>query len=181
MSPKAAGEPNDSLSEDFLDFIMCLDEAGVDAVLVGGYALAVHGVVRATGDIDFLYRRAPKNVRRLCVAMREFGAPENVIDFDALMTPDTVTMFGAVPHRIDLLSGITGVTFSRVWSGSVEADIQGQLVRVIGATELRANKRATGRRKDASDLRALERVELAATPAPGARARQAAEKPRRPR
>jgi hypothetical protein len=155
MKRPAAGEPNDSLAPDFLDFVICLNAHDVDYVLVGGYALGVHGVVRATGDIDFLYRRAPENVRRLCEAMEEFGAPPVVIDYDVLMMPDRVTMFGSPPYRIDLLSDISGVTFEQVWAGCLQIEVQGQLMRVIGPEELRLNKAATGRRKDADDLRKL--------------------------
>lgn len=71
MSGQVGGEDNDALSPDFLDFIVSLNEHKVVFVLVGGYALGVHGVVRATGDIDFLYRRTKQNVRRLCTAMLE--------------------------------------------------------------------------------------------------------------
>lgn len=155
MSKRTRGNDDDVLSPDFLDFITCLNEQGVDFVLVGGYALAIHGVIRATGDIDFLYRRTKATVRRLCVAMEEFGAPPELIDEDALMTPEIVTQFGQPPHRIDLLNGIDGVTFNEVWAGAVAVTIQGQVLRVIGRAELRANKASTGRPKDAEDVRRL--------------------------
>ena len=73
MSKRAIGEANDALSPDFLDFIVCLNKRRVKVALVGGYALGVHGVIRATGDIDFLYRRTKANVLRLCSAMEDFG------------------------------------------------------------------------------------------------------------
>lgn len=155
MSPAAAGSSNAELSPDFLDFIVSLRKARVDFVLIGGYALGVHGVVRATGDIDFLYRRTKRNVTRLCAAMREFGAPSNVIDPDALLTPEMVTQFGASPNRIDLLNAIDGVSFNEVWSGATHVTIERQRMRVIGLDELRRNKSATGREKDAADARKL--------------------------
>ena len=155
MSKRAAGEENDALSRDFLDFIACLNERGVEFVLIGGYALAVHGVIRATGDIDFMYRLTRANVRRLCLAMEDFGAPHSVIDETALMTPETVMQFGKPPYRIDLLNSIDGVSFEQVWTGATATTIQGQKVPVIGLAELRANKAATGRKKDADDVRKL--------------------------
>ncbi len=155
MRKRAGGVENDALSPDFLDFIVCLNERRVDFVLIGGYALGVHGIVRATGDIDFLYRRTKSNVSRLCAAMKDFGAPLGVIDEDALMTPEIVTQFGHPPHRIDLLSAIDGVGVGQVWAGAISITVQGQKMRVIGLAELRANKAATGRRKDAEDLRRL--------------------------
>ena len=148
-------EADAALSPDFQDFIFCLNAHNVGYVLVGGYALGVHGVVRATADIDFLYRRTQANVRRLIAAMNEFGAPSNVIDEDALMNAGIVTQFGKPPHRIDLLNEIDGVTFADVWKGATTARIGGQQMKVIGLSELLENKGATGRNKDKEDLRQL--------------------------
>ncbi|MEO6864387.1 MAG: nucleotidyltransferase [Gemmatimonadaceae bacterium] len=151
-------ESNDRLVPDFLDFVICLNVRKVEFVLVGGYAVGVHGFVRATGDIDFFYRRTEANVRRLCVAMEDFGAPSNVIDFETLMTPATISMFGRPPYRIDLLGDIDGVSFDQVWTGCTEIVLDGEQLRVIGLAELRANKMATGRKKDREDLRKLPNV-----------------------
>ena len=148
-------ESNRGLSPDFQDFVVSLNEHQVAFVLVGGYALAVHGVIRATGDIDFLYRRTKRNVHALMAAMNAFGAPPNVVDEKALMTTGIVTQFGQSPHRIDLLNEIDGVTFPEVWNGATTATVDGQRMRVIGLRELRKNKGATGRRKDQEDLRRL--------------------------
>ena len=156
MKARAGGEGNAALSPDFLDFIACLDEQHVDFVLVGAYALGLHGVVRATGDLDILYRRSRANVRRLLAAMQEFGAPAEVIDQQALLTPDIVTQFGQPPFRIDLINAIDGVTFAEVWKGAVAVAIARRQVRVIGLDELRKSKRATGRKKDKDDLRRLD-------------------------
>ena len=156
MKARAGGEGNAALSPDFLDFIACLDEQHVDFVLVGADALGLHGVVRATGDLDILYRRSRANVRRLLAAMQEFGAPAEVIDQQALLTPDIVTQFGQPPFRIDLINAIDGVTFAEVWKGAVAVAIARRQVRVIGLDELRKNKRATGRKKDKDDLRRLD-------------------------
>ena len=155
MKQKDGGEDNDALSPDFLDFIVALNEQKVDFVLVGGYALGVHGIVRATGDIDFLYRATNANVRRLCNAMIDFGTPPEVIDEETLLEPRIVTQFGQPPYRIDLLNAIDGVTFAEVWRGADVTSLQGQEVRVIGLKELKANKSATGRKKDKEDVRRL--------------------------
>ena len=153
---RANAAANTALSPDFQDFVASLDEHRVDAVLVGGYALGVHGVIRATSDIDFLYRRTAKNVRALAAAMDAFGAPPSVVDADALMTTGIVTQFGQPPQRIDLLNELDGVTFAAVWTGALTIRIDGRSLRVIGLTELRKNKASTGRKKDAEDVRRLD-------------------------
>lgn len=162
---------NVTLAPDFIDFVAVLNEHGVVCVLVGGYAVGVHGVVRATGDIDFLYERSQANVRRLCAAMAAFGAPATVIDTTALLAPGTITAFGSPPFRIDLLNEIDGVSFDDVWRGSIRTDLGGQPVRVIGLAELRANKAASGRTKDREDLAKLPAVEKS-SPKPTRRSRR---------
>jgi hypothetical protein len=151
-------QSNASLADDFRDCIECLNSHQVVFVLVGGYAVGWHGVVRATGDIDFLYEQKAKNVARLCAALREFGAPDRLIDSKFLLSPNAVTQIGRTPLRIDLLAAITGVTFSEVRAGAVEVELDRQRLLVIGITELRRNKRATGRAKDQEDLRRLDAV-----------------------
>ncbi len=157
MTSRAVGAANDELGPDFRDFIAAMNSHGVEYVLVGGYALGVYGVVRATGDIDFLYRCSRENVARLCSALVAFGAPDIVIDAEVLLQPQMVSAFGSPPHRIDLLGSITGVDFDTVWAGAQTVTIAQQALRVIGLAELRENKQATGREKDLADLRLLPR------------------------
>jgi predicted nucleotidyltransferase len=145
------------LPPDFRDCIEALNEHRVRYVLVGGYALGAHGVVRATGDIDFLYDAGPANVERLCAALLAFGAPDRFIDPPFLRSPDAVTQIGVPPHRIDFLSAIIGVTFVEVMAGSERIEMEGLQFRVIGLAELRKNKAASGRAKDRNDLRRLRR------------------------
>jgi predicted nucleotidyltransferase len=140
---------------DFRDFVAELNRHGVEYLLVGGYAVGVYGHVRATADIDFLYRRTPANVNRLLQALADFGAPADVLDEAHLAADDAVTAFGAPPLRIDLLSSISGVSFDEAAASSVRIDVGGEQLPVIGLTALRANKKASGRRKDREDLRRL--------------------------
>ena len=154
-----------SLADDFRDCIQCLNAHAVVYILVGAYAVGWHGVVRATGDIDFLYQQTPDNVHRLCAALREYGAPPHLIDREFLLSPDAVTQIGTAPLRVDLLASLTGVTFEEVLVSSIPIELDGERLRVIGLDALRKNKQATGRRKDRSDLRDLPRE---SSPAPGA-------------
>lgn len=156
MKTPSAAASNDAFPPDVRDFIASLNANRVEYVLIGGYALAVYGVVRATVDIDFLYRRTKANVGRLVKALGEFGAPETVIDQSSLLKPGIVTQFGYPPARIDLLSTIDGVTFDEVWKGMNRVKVDDEALPVIGLTELLANKSATRRRKDQADVRALK-------------------------
>ncbi|HEX6324657.1 MAG TPA: hypothetical protein VFZ36_13100, partial [Vicinamibacterales bacterium] len=75
---------------------------------------------------------------------------------DDLSAPDTVFQIGVPPSRIDILSGISGVTFDRAWPNRIEIEIGTLRVGVIGRDDFVANKRATGRPKDLMDLTLLQ-------------------------
>lgn len=158
MSRPGRVEPTDGLAPDFADFITALNAHDVEYVLVGGYALAVYGVIRATGDLDIFHRRTTENVGKLMAAMRDFGAPEECIDEVALMDPAEMTYFGQEPFRIDLLNNISGVTFDAVWANVFEVTTGGERLRVIGLDELIANKRASNRPKDKQDVKQLTKA-----------------------
>ncbi len=174
MSRPGRVEPNDALAPDFADFIAALNAHDVEYVLVGGYALAVYGVIRATGDLDIFHRRTTGNVRKLMAAMRDFGAPEECINEVALMDPAAMTYFGQEPLRIDLLNNIAGVTFDAAWANVFEVTTGGERIRVIGLDELIANKRASNRPKDKQDVKQLTKsagpsAQQGASVAPGPR------------
>ncbi|MCC6244918.1 MAG: nucleotidyltransferase [Gemmatimonadaceae bacterium] len=159
MTKSSVGRSNTpsaaELPADFTDFVHALNANGVEYLLVGGYAVGVHGYLRATADIDFFYRRTPENVTRVLAALAEFGAPPVVFDRAHLETADVVTAFGQPPMRIDLLSGISGVTFDDALDGSLRIHVGGDVVPVIGLRALLANKEASGRPKDRLDLEQL--------------------------
>lgn len=159
MTPAGEGRPNQPAAAefpaDFLDFVHALNANGVEYLLVGGYAVGVHGYVRATVDIDFFFRRTPENVTRVLAALQEFGAPPVVLDRAHLEATDTVTAFGEPPVRIDLLSGISGVTFDEAAEGAVQVALGSDVLPVIGLRALCVNKQASGRPKDRHDLEQL--------------------------
>jgi hypothetical protein len=146
------------LPDDFRDCIIAMHLHDVEFVLVGAHALGVHGIVRATGDIDLLYRQTPSNVASLCAALRDFGAPPVLIDPVFMQTRDAIIQIGLPPLRIDLLSAVSGVSFDEVWNGSLLVEFGQNALRVMGVRELLANKRASGRPKDLDDVRRLEAV-----------------------
>jgi hypothetical protein len=148
-----------ALNEDFLDMLQALTDAQVDFLVIGAYALAAHGLPRATGAIDILVRREPENAARVLRALRVFGAPIDShgitqADFER---PGTVYQIGLPPRRIDLLTEISGVTFEDAWSSRIQAVLGGRPVSVLGRDALLRNKRATGRDKDLLDAQWLER------------------------
>jgi hypothetical protein len=147
------------LPADFADLLECLAEAEADYMLIGGYAVMAHGHIRATQDLDVWVRPSSDNADRVMSAMKEFGMPPGLSAKDLLEVagpPPTGFRFGRPPFAVDVITSVQGVEFDEAWAGSTVRRLDGIDVRVIGRAALLANKRATGRAKDAADVEALE-------------------------
>lgn len=145
------------MNEDFRDLLAAL--LGVEArfLVVGAHALAVHGVPRATGDLDVWIAADPANAERVWSGLMRFGAPVAALGVsrDDLTQPDRVVQIGLPPRRIDILTSISGVAFDEAWPERVTHEVDGLVVPFLGRAALVRNKRATGRTKDQADLEAL--------------------------
>lgn len=144
------------LDPNFREFIGLLAEHDVRFLVVGGYAVAVHGHPRYTADLDLWIWAAPDNARATLAALREFGFTDLEVGEDDLTEPDVVLQVGYPPLRIDLLTSIDGVDFADCHDRRVDVEIGGTTVPFIGLADLRANKLASGRHQDLADLEALE-------------------------
>lgn len=144
------------LNEDYRDMLRALNDEGVRYLLVGAYALAAHGIPRATMDIDLWVRPAPDNADATLRALRRFGAPLQDLTRDDLQAPDTVLQIGVAPRRIDLMTSASGLVFDEAFAGSMVIEIDGLQVHVLSRHDLIRNKRSTGRTRDLADVEALE-------------------------
>jgi predicted nucleotidyltransferase len=140
------------LNPDFREMLSCLKDEGVDFIVVGAYALAAHGLTRATGAIDVWLRTSPDNARKVLRALLKFGAPTSNLSEEDFTEPTTVLQLGVEPYRIDLITGIDGVEFDEAASGKVRVDVDGVELFVLSKEDLLKNKLAAGRDKDLSDI-----------------------------
>jgi len=136
--------------------LSALSAAGAEYLLVGAYALAVHGLPRATGDMDIWIRPAPDNAERTLKALRAFGAPLGDLTAADLCSPGTVFQVGVAPRRVDILTAIDAVSFDEAWATRSSVRIGNADIPVIGREALIRNKRATGRARDLADAEQLE-------------------------
>jgi hypothetical protein len=95
------------LPEDFKDFIRCLNSNKVKYLLVGGWAVGLHGHPRSTNDIDFFIFIDDENINNLKKALDDFDAPN--LDIDYLRMKGNIIRFGVSPIQIDILSEISGM------------------------------------------------------------------------
>ncbi len=137
---------------DFRDLLALFNKHDVEYLIVGGYAMAFHGVPRFTGDIDLFVHPEFSNARRI---LDEFGFGSIGLTVEDFSRPHKVIQLGVPPVRVDLLTSISGVSWGQAFESSASGDYGDITVLFIGREQFVANKRARGRNKDLADLEAL--------------------------
>ena len=140
------------LTPEFREFLACLNRAGVEYLLVGGFAVNHYGYHRSTEDIDLWIAVSDANFDRWLTAVRDFFDGElEGLDKNFLQNHEAI-FFGGVPNKIEVFKHCSGLQFSEVYPRRVETIIDGVPVKLISLNDLKANKRASGRHKDLADL-----------------------------
>ena len=145
------------MNPDFRDMLSAFNAEGVEYLVVGAYALAAHGLPRATGDLDLWINADRDNSVRVLRALVRFGAPTADLRPDDFMRPDVIFQVGVSPRRVDVLTSIDGVDFAGAWPDRLTASLGELDVPVLSREHLIRNKRACGRPKDIADVAWLER------------------------
>src|SRR5262245_33445251 len=141
------------MSPDFRDLLAEFNAHSVEFIVVGAYALAAHGLVRATKDLDVWVRPDSDNARRTIAALKAVGAPLHDLTVEDLSQPGLIFQIGVEPIRIDIITRIDGVDFDEAWRERVEATFGDQRVYVLARRHLIQNKRAAGRDQDLLDVK----------------------------
>lgn len=144
------------LNQDFREFIKSLNDSHVRYLVVGGYAVALHGSPRYTKDMDVWVENSAENAARMVTALEQFGFASLGLAASDFLEPDQVIQLGYPPARIDLLTTAAGVEFQECYKSRVEVEIEGVRVNFINLENLKKNKRAAGRAQDLADLENLE-------------------------
>jgi hypothetical protein len=144
------------MNPDFVDLLRAFADADVRFMIVGAYALAVHGRPRATGDLDIWIDATPQNAPRVMQALAAFGAPLGEITEADFARPGVVYQMGVPPGRIDILTELTGLTFEQAWRDRIRRPFGELEVDFIDRASFLHNKRATGRLKDLSDIEGMD-------------------------
>lgn len=140
------------LTDDFKEFLRLLNANRVDYLLVGGYAVGLHGYPRATVDLNIWVSPTNDNATRVIETIRVFGFDAPSLDAKLFTDRRSLVRFGVPPFRIELMTSIDGVTFDACRYRAVVFDVDGIPVHVISLPDLKINKRAAGRHKDLADL-----------------------------
>ena len=126
-------------------------------VVIGGIASVLHGVPRATFDLDILIEATPENAARLLQALLHAGLGTASFTTVEDLLAHEITVFSD-RVRIDVQTSTPGLEFSEAWSRRETMSYQGQPFFVVTKADLIASKKAAGRPKDLEDVRLLEGV-----------------------
>ena len=143
------------LPSDFKEFLKLLNSKQIEYLLIGGYAVGYHGYSRATADLDIWIALQPDSARKMVDAIREFGFAVEGLTPELFLKADNIIRMGVPPFRIEVLTTISGVNFEECYRERVFDILDDVEVSLISLKHLKANKRASGRLKDLSDLEYL--------------------------
>jgi hypothetical protein len=139
----------------FVEILRAFRDESVEYLVIGAHALAAHGHVRATLDIDLWVRPTPENARRTWRALQRFRAPLAKMRVEDFAEPDVLYQIGLPPSRIDIMTSVTGLEFEAAWPNRIMATFGDVTTPVLGLDDMRTAKRAAGRLKDLADLEEL--------------------------
>ncbi len=146
-----------ALNPDFRDLFAAFSATASRFLVVGGYAVAFHAAPRFTKDLDIWIEATPENAGRVFESLTAFGAPTGNLTREDLAREGLVFQIGLPPNRIDVLTSITGVSFSEAWDNRVESRYGDQPIWILSRRLLITNKRSMGRPQDLIDADLLER------------------------
>jgi len=156
----------------YVELFAALNRHKVDYLLIGGLAVSLHGVERATMDVDITVAMNPGNLAALIETARELKlTPVLPVSLESLSNIELLRDWHAQRHlevfalRTPELAGVTidvllfpPVDFAGMIARAVEFDVAGTAIRVVSVDDLIALKRAVGRPIDVSDVEHLQRI-----------------------
>jgi predicted nucleotidyltransferase len=143
------------LNQDFKEFIEALNSKQVRYLVIGGYAVALHGYPRYTKDLDVWVEMSADNAQRVVEALEAFGFGTLGLEAADFLEAGQIIQLGYPPARIDIITRPSGVKFEESYQTRVEVELGGVRVKFIGLEELKKSKRAAGRMQDMADLENL--------------------------
>jgi hypothetical protein len=144
------------LNQDFKEFIQLLNDNQVKYLVIGGYAVAVHGHPRYTKDIDIWIEISEENAQKLVIALTQFGFESLGLTSDDFQTPYQIIQLGYPPNRIDLITNPDGIDSQTCYDSKIEVTLNDVPVKFINLDNLKKNKLASGRLQDLADLEKLQ-------------------------
>ncbi len=144
------------LEQDFLDFLELCNKHEVAYLVIGGYAVSVHGYPRSTKDLDICIELSEENAKKMLKVIADFGFASAGLCEQDFLKKDFITQLGHPPLRIDILNDLDHVLFSEAWLNRKEVLYEGVTINFIGYNQLLSVKEAAGRKQDIADVEKLK-------------------------
>jgi hypothetical protein len=145
------------LQHDFKEFLQLLNENKVMYLIVGGYAVAMHGYVRSTGDIDIWIKNNRENAKKLLKVLYQFGFKSLNIVIEDIKKNDQIIQLGYPPYRIDIITSLEGLSFNVCYKKCIRFQIEKNFkINLIDLESLKISKLKAGRSRDLDDLENLK-------------------------
>jgi predicted nucleotidyltransferase len=147
----------DIFQDDFRDFIQALNNQNVSYILVGGFAVILHGHARVTGDLDIWVERTEDNYMKLLKALSEFHLPVFDMTKENFLFHESwdVFKFGRKPVAIDIMTKVKGLDFKECFEMATNFEDDGLKVKTLHFNHLLEAKKKAGRLKDLDDIEQL--------------------------
>lgn len=148
---------NVNLENDFLDFIKLCNQHQVKYLVIGGYAVSIHGYPRSTKDMDICIQLSEDNALKMLTVVKDFGFASLKLTKADFLKKHYIIQLGYEPLRIDIINDLDGVSFDIAWKNRKEVKIMDVLIHFIGYHELLIVKQKAGRPQDLADINKLKK------------------------
>lgn len=147
------------LTKDYQEFFELLNANGVRYLVIGGFAVALHGHPRYTKDLDIWLWINEGNAEKLRISLKQFGFGSLGFTVEDFLNPEMVFQLGYEPNRIDLINSIDGLDFDVCYAKRVVLDYKGVAINFIDISHLIESKLLAGRLQDLADVEMLRKIE----------------------
>ena len=145
-----------SLEGDFLDFVDLCNKHELRYLVIGGYAVSIHGYPRSTKDMDICIELSEANAEKMVLVINDFGFGSLNLTKNDFLVPHYFTQLGYEPIRIDIMNDIDGVNFAEAWENKKVVRMGEIDFNFIGYNELLKVKAKAGRPQDLADIHKLK-------------------------
>ncbi len=140
------------INRDFQEFLKLLAANEVQYLLVGAFVRAYYGKPRYAEDLDLFIKVSEDNATKLIRTLSDAGFSNTDFIINDFIEPDSTIHLRHEPLKIDIFTGITGVTFDNAWKNREIAEIDGITVNILHRDDYIKNKKALGTQKDLADI-----------------------------
>ena len=146
-----------NLEKDIIEFIELCNKHNIKYLVIGGYAVSIHGYPRSTKDIDVCIEMSDANASNMVQVINEFGFGSLKLSKEDFLRKDFITQLGFPPLRIDILNDLSGVSFEEAWKNKKVVSFENVPINFIGYNDLLIVKKNAGRPQDLADVDKLEK------------------------